>query len=320
MHLSTPYEVRLVSGAFVEERWSEVSELLEAAFSNAVFLKPSSTAKRPALNTWERMHEPDARWLGHVLAVDRAGTILGGLFCLPIERPENETRCDLGWFFTAATLSGAQREAIGDAVMRKGHEELTKSSYEAVVTRMGTEAIAEFMTWRHRYLPAPLDDETDRWIKSLRTGPASINSVKQQWQNEAAQLARYATTNIAKDEIIIDLTMLLERTDARSAQSLQLGDGRYYRSSEGPFGLNHSCSPNGYIRFEDLTYRALRNISEGEELTFHYCQTEYEMTSPFDCLCGSPDCLGRVSGFKYLNESQVEAILPYVSPVLKSKL
>jgi hypothetical protein len=44
------------------------------------------------------------------------------------------------------------------------------------------------------------------------------------------------------------------------------------------------------------------------------------MSNPFDCLCGSPDCLGRVSGFKHLNESQVEAILPYISPVLKSKL
>jgi hypothetical protein len=291
---STAYEVRLVTSPFIEERWVEASDLLGAACS------------------WSKLR--------HVVAVGSDGSLLGGLFCLPLDRPADETRCGVGQFFTAETLSDAESEEIGDAVMERAHQELAEAGYEAVVTGLGTESTARYMSERHRYLPAPVGDQQDRWIKSLRQGPASTNSVKKQWKNEQGQSARYASTDIAKDEIILDLTMLFERASGPSAQTLQMGDGWHYRSSEGPFGLNHACSPNGYLRFDDLTYRALRDISQGEELSFHYCTTEFEMASPFDCLCGSPDCLGRVGGFTHMNESQVEKLLPLLSPFLKSKL
>jgi len=48
MPSSTPYEVRLVNSAFVEERWDEISDLLGAAFSASTFLEAASTAERPA--------------------------------------------------------------------------------------------------------------------------------------------------------------------------------------------------------------------------------------------------------------------------------
>ena len=313
------YEVKRVGSSFLEKRWNELAGLLEAAFSSAEFLEPGSTADRPARDTYTRVHGPGAVELGHVVAFDGDGGIVGAQLCLPLDGRKDERRCEVGWFFTVNTLSDVQQEEIGDAVMHRTHDELVRSGYESVVTGMGTEAIAAFMSWRHRYLPAPLNKQRDRWIKSLRTGPASVNSVKKPWR-DTGQSARYATADIRRDEIVIDLAMLLERSEPPTAQTVQLGDGRSYRSSEGPFGLNHSCSPNGYICFEDLTYRALHDVSEGSELTFNYCTTEYEMTEPFDCLCGSPDCLGRVSGFKGLSPSQVEKIRPYVSPAVLRKL
>jgi hypothetical protein len=320
MPSSNPYEVRLVTCAFVEDRSEEITDLLGAAFSDSSFLDSSTSPERPARDTWKEIHERGRSKLGHVIALSGDGKILGGLFCLPLDGSGNEIHCDVGWFFTARSVAGAQGEEIGDAIMRRAHEELAKAGYEAVVTRMGTEEIARYMSERHRYLPAPIGDERDRWIKSLREGPASRSSVKKRWKNEGGQGARYATTDIAKDEIILDLTMLFERASGPSAMTVQLADGGHYRSSEGPFGLNHHCSPNGYIRFEDLTYRALRDISEGDELTFHYCTTELEMASPFDCLCGSADCLGRVGGLTYMDESEIEKIRPFLSPFLESKL
>jgi len=157
---------------------------------------------------------------------------------LPLQGRGGETRCDVEWFFGSVTLSGARSDEIADVIVQRGHRELAKVGYESVVTGLGTEAIAQFMSMRHRYLPAPLGDDEDRWIRSLRTGPASVNSVKRRWKSEEGQYARNASEDVAKNEIIIDLTMLMERAPAPSAMTLQLGDGLHCRSSEGPFGVN----------------------------------------------------------------------------------
>lgn len=37
-------------------------------------------------------------------------------------------------------------------------------------------------------------------------------------------------------------------------------------------------------------------LKEGDELTFFYPSTEWDMAQPFDCLCGSGVCKGRISG------------------------
>ena len=84
--------------------------------------------------------------------------------------------------------------------------------------------------------------------------------------------------------------------------------------------LNHSCEPNGYINFEDLTFRALRNIKKGEELTFNYLTTEWDMANKFDCKCDSKDCFGYIGGFKYLPLKEKTKLLPFLSPFLKNKL
>jgi hypothetical protein len=112
----------------------------------------------------------------------------------------------------------------------------------------------------------------------------------------------------------------MKRVEQPSAYTLQLAEGVHCRAFERGLGINHHCSPNGYYRFDDLTFRALRDVSEGDELTFHYCTTEYELSSSFDCLCGSPDCLGRVRGFKYLSKADVERLFDLLSPFLRSKL
>ena len=78
--------------------------------------------------------------------------------------------------------------------------------------------------------------------------------------------------------------------------------------------MNHSCQPNVWIR--GLEVHALRDIQPGEDVTFDYNTTEYEMDAPFRCQCGDSSCLGMIRGFRYLNHLERQRLLPYLPPHL----
>jgi hypothetical protein len=77
--------------------------------------------------------------------------------------------------------------------------------------------------------------------------------------------------------------------------------------------VNHSCEPNGYVNAAEYSFCALRNIREGEEITFNYLTTEYELASPFLCECRSPKCFEFIQGYKFLTDDQITALLPVTS-------
>ena len=56
--------------------------------------------------------------------------------------------------------------------------------------------------------------------------------------------------------------------------------------------LNHSCLPNAHFR--DRWLLANGPISKGQEITIDYLTTETMMVKPFDCLCRSANCRGRI--------------------------
>ena len=66
--------------------------------------------------------------------------------------------------------------------------------------------------------------------------------------------------------------------------------------------LDHACEPTTRIREREVI--AVRDIAEGEGVTFHYCTTEYDMASPFACQCGSRRCLGMIRGARHLTPAQ----------------
>lgn len=116
-----------------------------------------------------------------------------------------------------------------------------------------------------------------------------------------------------------------EQTPRPSRHSLQLDTDLHINSPSGTSEqdqmakgywryLNHRCDPNVCIR--DLDVIALRPIASGEEITFDYDTTEYDMSEPFKCHCGSKNCRGWIRGFKHLNTAQQEAfraqLLPYL--------
>lgn len=71
--------------------------------------------------------------------------------------------------------------------------------------------------------------------------------------------------------------------------------------------LNHSCDPNVILDTENLLMVARRDIAKGEELSFFYPSTEWEMDAPFICLCGASNCIHVVAGARFLPLSTLEA-------------
>ena len=82
--------------------------------------------------------------------------------------------------------------------------------------------------------------------------------------------------------------------------------------------INHGCNPNCFFDTTHLQLIALRSIDAGEEFTFFYPSTEWEMESPFDCYCNQPQCLKTIRGAAHISEE----ILPHykLSDFIKKKL
>lgn len=66
---------------------------------------------------------------------------------------------------------------------------------------------------------------------------------------------------------------------------------------------NHSCTPNLYFDTQSMEVVLLEDVEQGEELCFFYPSTEWSMAEAFQCQCGSPGCLGLISGAVNLSDA-----------------
>lgn len=65
----------------------------------------------------------------------------------------------------------------------------------------------------------------------------------------------------------------------------------------------HSCDPSVRVDVDNMCLFAIKDIKPGDELTFFYPSTEWEMSRPFDCWCKAENkCLGKIRGAKYIPE------------------
>ena len=61
------------------------------------------------------------------------------------------------------------------------------------------------------------------------------------------------------------------------------------------------------LEWYETKKRVLRKSTEkGEELSFFYPATEWEMQAPFICLCGAASCIHVVAGARFLSLSTLE--------------
>jgi hypothetical protein len=66
--------------------------------------------------------------------------------------------------------------------------------------------------------------------------------------------------------------------------------------------VNHSCDPNIFFDTSKMEVVCLRTIEAGEEFRFFYPSTEWEMSKPFVCNCGSSNCLQLINGAAHMSD------------------
>ncbi len=83
---------------------------------------------------------------------------------------------------------------------------------------------------------------------------------------------------------------------------LQVGPRTYLDLEHPGVWLNHSCEPNAGV-VDDTVLIALRDIGQGEEITFDYSTTMSEQLETMQCLCGNAACRQVIGDFHDLPHS-----------------
>ena len=80
--------------------------------------------------------------------------------------------------------------------------------------------------------------------------------------------------------------------------------------------MNHSCDPTVFIRGRSVI--TLKPVIFGQDITFNYNTTEFDMAEPFTCRCGSDRCIGQVQGFRHLSDEDRQRLRPWLAGHLAS--
>ncbi len=84
--------------------------------------------------------------------------------------------------------------------------------------------------------------------------------------------------------------------------------------------VNHSCEPNAYINFKDLSLKALRNIKPDEEIAYNYLTVDWDDEDIFECKCRAKNCYKNLHGFKNLSFKEKIKLRQFLSPFLSKKI
>lgn len=134
-----------------------------------------------------------------------------------------------------------------------------------------------------------------------------------------------ANKNFTMGEIILPLKGIVRKGSESTPDAVQIDDDGFIDSDHRYVEdhINHSCNPSAKIDFGSMNFVALKDIGKGEEITYNYLTTEYDLVMDnldFDCRCNSKNCLGKIMGFRFLTKNQKLKLKPLLSPFLKKKL
>ncbi len=147
--------------------------------------------------------------------------------------------------------------------------------------------------------PLPVTDRVE-----VRTGPSGQKGV-------------YATRGIPAGGVVLELSPVFRAAPER--HSVQLGPERHQAfTNEADDYLNHSCHPNARVHGDALLVLAVADIAPGEEVTFDYSSSEWDMAEPFVCTCDGRARLVR--GYKHLSATEWAEIAHLVPAWLAARL
>nr|POF10150.1 hypothetical protein CFP56_79349 [Quercus suber] len=92
-------------------------------------------------------------------------------------------------------------------------------------------------------------------------------------------------------------------TSERTFATVQTGKDSDIELNTDLVFCNHSCDPSVVFDMHRGEVRVVddRPLRKGQDVTFFYPSTEWDMRQPFQCNCGSPKCVGEIKGARYLS-------------------
>ena len=138
------------------------------------------------------------------------------------------------------------------------------------------------------------------------TNPAiqvlSNHAIAEIWQNAQTSQKSLHAIKLFKPGDIISKFHAGSLSGAPTYLTVQIGINRHITlQPEFLQYINHSCEPNVFFDTTTMQVICLKELNAGDELTFFYPSTEWDMVQPFVCNCGSKDCLQLINGASHLS-------------------
>ena len=119
---------------------------------------------------------------------------------------------------------------------------------------------------------------------------------------------------------IVLIKRIAKECTGNNPHATQYGIDRFVLHDEVSTNLNHSCDSNCGINVNEAGTHLLvarKDIAEGEEITLDYAMENYTIEFfPPQCMCGSPNCRGKITGWKDLTKEKKEEYRPWAAPIL----
>ena len=127
----------------------------------------------------------------------------------------------------------------------------------------------------------------------------------------------FVTAPIGAGETVVELPPVFDNTAGR--HTIQVAERRHqaFTRNVDDF-VNHSCAPTCRVDAVALQMVALVPLEVGQELTFNYLTTEWDMTDPFVCSCDGERRLIR--GFGHLTPEQQTSLASLLTPWLQERV
>ncbi len=142
---------------------------------------------------------------------------------------------------------------------------------------------------------SPLYNPSSRPSASIRFGSIEVRITERGY-------AVFARRSFERGELV--LRVMGEVTDEQDIYTIQIAPDQHLRPLPPAKFLNHSCNPNLGVKTSGdgiPDFYAFRDIAIGDELTFDYAMTEYEIVaSDVVCRCGAEQCRGHLGAWRTL--------------------
>ncbi|TVY25153.1 hypothetical protein LHYA1_G006483 [Lachnellula hyalina] len=97
--------------------------------------------------------------------------------------------------------------------------------------------------------------------------------------------------------------------DEATYATVQIGREQHMNLNSDLVYINHSCVPSVIFDTTSLSILAgPSGLRAGQELTFFYPSTEWDMAQGFSCFCGAETCRGFIKGAKGMGKGALEGV------------